>query len=114
MTETKSKGAPSGATGRAERQTHAPYPREFRAQAVQLVRTGGTSMRQVAKDLGVHEETLRLWVRQADVDAGRRDGLSTGERDELTQLRRRVRVLEEEREILQKAAACFAKESATR
>jgi transposase-like protein len=81
---------------------------------VALVRTGGTSMRQVANDLGVHEETLRLWVRQADIDAGRRDGLSTAERDELTQLRRRVRVLEEEREILKKAAAFFAKESATR
>jgi transposase len=78
---------------------------------VRLVRTAGTSMRRVAIDLGVHAETLRLWVRQAAIDAGRRDGLTTGEREELAQLRRENRVLREEREILRKAAAFFAKEA---
>ena len=109
--ETKSRGGPKGPTGA---KSHAPYPPAFRAEAVRLVRAEGTSLRRVAKDLGVHEETLRLWVRQAEVDAGRRDGLPTIERDELSHLRRRVRVLEEARESLKTAAACFAKESATR
>ncbi len=112
--EAKRKLEPKGATGLASPKTHAPYPPQFRAEAVALVRAEGASLRQVARDLGVHEETLRLWVRQADIDTGRRDGLATTEREELTQLRRENRILKEEREILKKAAAFFAKESATR
>jgi transposase len=112
--EAKRKTSNGGANGAPGPKTHAPYPAEFRAEAVHLVRSGRTSMRQVAKDLGVHEETLRLWVKQVEIDAGRRDGLTTGEREELAQLRRENRLLKEEREILKKAAAFFAKESATR
>ena len=89
----------------------APYPPEFRAEAVRLVQTGDARIAQVARDLGVNAETLRLWVRQADVDAGRHDGLTTAERTELTRLRRENRILREEREILRKAAAFFAKET---
>ena len=89
----------------------APYPPEFRAQAVQLVHAGGVRIAPAARDLGVNAETLRLWVRQATVDAGHDAGLTTAERVELARLRREVRVLREEREILRKAAAFFAKET---
>jgi transposase len=94
--------------------TRPPYPTAFRAEAVQLVHANGRSLTQVAKDLGVHHETLRGWVKQAAIDGGRRAGLTTEERTELARLRREVRVLKEEREILKKAAAFFAAESATR
>ena len=87
------------------------YPPEFRAEAVELVRSGRKTLRQAATDLGVSYEGLRRWVVQATIDRGERDGLSTEERDELRRLRREVRVLREEREILKKAAAFFAEET---
>ena len=90
-----------------------PYPEEFRRETVELVRQG-RSIADVAKSLGVSQQTLRNWCRQVDVDAGRREGLTGDEKEELKQLRRRVRMLEQEREILKKAAAFFAKESETR
>jgi transposase len=91
-----------------------PYPAAFRAEAVQLVQANGRSLTQAAKDLGIHHETLRAWVKQAAIDEGRRDGLTTEERTELARLRREVRLLKEEKEILRKAAAFFAAESAPR
>ncbi len=94
--------------------TRLPYPAAFRAEAVQLVRANGRALTQVAKDLGVHHDTLRGWVKQAAIDEGRRDGLTTEERVELARLRRENRILKEEKEILRKAAAFFAAESATR
>jgi transposase len=91
-----------------------PYPPEFRREAVALYRRADRPLKEVAEDLGVSAETLRIWTRQATVDAGRREGVTTEERDELRRLRREVRVLREERDILKKAAAFFARESETR
>ena len=84
---------------------------EFKAHTVELVRTSGKSVGEVCRDLDLTETAVRRWVAQADVDAGRRDGLTTAEREELARLRRENRVLREEREILRKAAAFFAKET---
>ena len=83
--------------------TRPAYPRAYREEAVRLVRESGKSIGQIAKDLGIADQSLRNWVRQADLDTGRRtDGLTTEERDELRRLRRENRVLREEREILKK------------
>ena len=91
-----------------------PYPPEFRREAVELVRGSGRPLREIAVDLGISTETLRMWVHQVDVDGGRREGLTSEERTELRELRRKVKTLEQEREILKKAAVFFARESETR
>ena len=92
-------------------QTRPMYPPEFRVEAVRLVRGSDKSLATLAKELGVAEQTLRNWARQAEIDGGARDGLTQGEREELRHLRREVRTLRQEREILKKAAAFFASES---
>jgi transposase-like protein len=93
--------------------TRPPYPPAFRAEAVALLRTSGKPVPVIARDLGVSEQTLRNWLHQGDIDAGhgRPGELTTAEREELSQLRREVRTLQQEREILKKAAAFFAKET---
>jgi transposase len=89
-----------------------PYPPEFRAEAIRLAQSSGKSRAAIARELGLTTETLRLWLKQADLDAGRRqDGLTSEEQEELRRLRRENRILREEREILVKAAAFFAKET---
>ena len=88
-----------------------PYPREFRAEAVRLVRSSDRSIGDIADDLGVAHQTLRNWVFQARVDAGEAEGLTSDDREELRRLRRENKILREEREILKKAAAWFAKET---
>jgi transposase len=92
-----------------------PYPPEFRREAIRLVQAGGMSRRQVARELGISTETLRQWLKQADIDAGvRHDGLTTEEIEEVRRLRREIKLLREEREILLKAAAFFARETDSR
>ena len=92
--------------------TRKPYPPEFREQLVALVRTGRTP-EDLAREFEPTAQSIANWVAQGDRDAGRRtDGLSTAERTELTQLRRENRQLKVEREILSKAAAWFAQETA--
>ena len=91
--------------------THAPYPPAFRRQMVELVRSG-RSPRELAREFDCCDQTIRNWVRQTDLDEGRReDGLTTDEHEELRRLRRENRQLREEREILKKAAAWFARET---
>jgi len=79
--------------------------------AVELAREREKPIGQIARDLGISESCLRNWVNQADVDEGKREGLSTEEREELRRLRRENRVLRMERDILKKAAAFFASEN---
>lgn len=94
--------------------TRPPYPPEFRAEAVRLVKTSGETIRQIAKDLGISDQTLRNWVGQDNVDAGSKSGLTSDERTRMRELERENRKLREEREILRKAAAFFAAETGRR
>ena len=91
-----------------------PFPPEFRQKAVELARERAKPIRQIAEDLGIAESCLRRWMAQDDIDAGRREGLTRDEREELVRLRRENRVLRMEKEILGKAAAFFATENGHR
>ena len=84
--------------------TRPPYPPEYRRQAVELVRLAGRPIPDVAPELGCSQQSLRTWVRQADVDVGRAEGLTSEEREELRRLRREVRQLRQERDILGKVS----------
>ena len=89
----------------------APKSPEFRRRAVELARLREKPIAQIAKDLGIAESGLRRWMAQADIDEGKREGLSSDERKELVELRRQKRVLEMEVEILKRASAYFAREN---
>ena len=93
--------------------THRPYPPEFRAEAVRLARSSEKTIPALAADLGISSEALRHWLRRADADEGRGQPgeLTTDEREELRRLRRENHVLQQEREILRKAAASCAEET---
>jgi transposase len=91
------------------------FPPEYKAEVVELIRSTGKTVGQIAKELDLTETAVREWGKRADLDAGRRsDGLTTAEREELRRLRRENRDLREEREILRKAAVFFARETGHR
>jgi transposase-like protein len=87
------------------------YPDEFRQRAIELARSSDKPVAHIAADLGIATSCLRRWMKQDDIDGGRRDGLSTDERAELVRLRRELRTAQMEVEILRRAAAYFAKET---
>lgn len=89
----------------------APKSEEFRRRAVELARLREKPIAQIAKDLGVSETGLRRWMAQAEVDAGRKEGVTSYEREELVRLRRENRIQAMEIEILKRASAYFAKEN---
>jgi transposase len=91
-----------------------PYSLEFRREAVRLLRTSGRRVPRLAKELGCSPQSLGNWARQLDVDEGKAEGVTSDEREELRRLRREVRTLTEEREILRSAAAFFARDSESR
>jgi transposase len=94
-----------------ERKTRRQFSKQFKAETVALIRTSGKSVGQICRELDLTETAVRRWLAQAEIDDGRREGLTTAEREELTKLRRENRVLREERDILKKAAAFFARET---
>lgn len=97
----------TGSGGRRRRS----FTREYKAEVVELCRTSGRTIASVGRDLGLTETAVRRWVAQAEVDAGRRDGLTTAEREELSRLRKEIRVLREERDLLKRATVFFAAET---
>jgi transposase len=88
----------------------APYPAEFRADVVRVARKREATYAQIAKDFGISEATLHSWIKKADVEDGVRPGMTSAEAAENRELRKRNRVLEQENEILRRAAAYFARE----
>ncbi len=87
------------------------FSRQFKAEVVDLVRQPGNTPASVAHDLDLTESAVRGWVRQAEIDDGGREGLTSAEREELSRLRKENRVLREERDILKRATAFFARET---
>lgn len=94
-------------TGKRKRRTFTP---EYKAEVVAMYRTTEKSVAHIARELDLTESAVQRWVTQAEVDEGKRDGLTTTEREELAYLRRENRILREERDILKRATAFFAKE----
>ena len=97
--------------GRKEARRRRSFSKAFKAEVVELVRTSGKSVPEVCRDLDLTETAVRAWVRQAEIDDGQREGLITSEREELAQLRKENRVLREERDILKRDTAFFARET---
>jgi transposase len=96
------------AKGQRERRS---FTAAYKSEVVALCRSPGASVGKVARDLGLTETAVRRWLAQAEVDSGRRQGLTTTEREELSQLRQENRLLREERDLLKRAMAFFARET---
>ena len=96
-----------------EKRKRRSFSKQYKAEVVELIRKSGKSIGAVARELDLSETAVRRWAQQAEIDSGRgpAGALTTAEREELAQLRKRVKTLEMEREILKKATAFFAKES---
>ena len=82
-----------------------PYPKEFRDDVVAVARQGQTPLSQIAKDFGVSEGSLSNWMKQADIEDGRHPGLTGADQTELREAKKRIRLLEQENEVLRRAAA---------
>ena len=98
-------------TTNKERRPRRSFSKQFKAEVVGLVRSSGKPVATIAREMDLTETAVREWVRQAEIDAGRRDGLSTAEREELAALRKENRILREERDILKRCTAFFARET---
>jgi len=82
-----------------------PYPKEFRDDVVAVARKGQAPLNQIAKDFGISEGCLHGWMKKADVEDGHRPGLTDADRKELREAKKKVRLLEQENEVLRRAAA---------
>ncbi len=96
-----------------EKRKRRSFTKEYKAEVVKLIRKSGKTIGAVSRDLGLTETSVRRWVEQAEIDSGSgpAGALTTAEREELARLRKQVKTLQMEREILKKATAFFAKES---
>lgn len=81
------------------------YPKEFRDDVVRVARTSGASVKQIAEDFGISDASLYNWLKQADIDDGKRDGVTSAEAQELAAAKKRIRLLEQENEVLRRATA---------
>jgi transposase len=86
------------------------YPAEFRRDVVAVARKGQAPLTQIAKDFGISESCLANWLKKADIEDGNRSGVTRAESEELRELRKRNKLLEQENEVLRRAAAFFARE----
>jgi transposase len=93
------------------RRSRRSFTEQYKSEVVALCRGSEKPMSEIARDLDLTESVVRRWVAQAEVDAGQREGLTSAEREELTSLRKENRVLREERDILKRATAFFARET---
>lgn len=96
---------------KSEKRPRRSFSKQTKKEAVDLVRSSGLSVAQVARDMDLTQSALRKWVKQAEIDDGTAAGLTTDERAEMARLRAENRVLREERDILKRATAFFAKET---
>ena len=94
-----------------EKRSRRRFTKEFKAETVALIRHSGKSIAEVCREMGLPESSVHRWLAQDDIDRGQRDGLTTAERDELARLRRELRVVREERDVLAKAIAFFTKDT---